>query len=168
MNKEQALVEIKAANDESRTARLAKADLSGENLSGADLSGANLIGAKLSGADLSEANLSEANLSGANLRGADLSWANLRGADLSWANLREADLSEAKTDNRYYSIVGIGSRKSTTIYCVEDDFIWCGCWKGSLKEFVNRVEDVHKENKQFLIEYREAIRFFKAMKKVKQ
>lgn len=88
-----------------RAARLAQADLSGEdlkwaNLSQADLRQANLSRADLLGANLNGANLEEANLEGAILRGADLSGAKLgkaflMRADLHWAILRNSDLRYA-------------------------------------------------------------------------
>jgi hypothetical protein len=102
-----------------RAAKLAEADLSGQdlqwaNLSQADLRQANLSGADLLGADLSWADLEQANLAAAVLRGADLSgakvrkavltnadlhWAVLHNADLSQADLREADLQWADLEN---------------------------------------------------------------------
>jgi hypothetical protein len=88
-----------------RAARLAQADLSGQdlkwaNLSQADLRQANLSGADLLGADLSGADLGLADLSGTVLRGADLSGARLEGAllnaaDLHWAVMRNANLGLA-------------------------------------------------------------------------
>ena len=148
-------------------ANLRGADLGGANLSYANLSGANLHYANLRGADLGGANLSYANLSGANLSGANLSGADLRGADLSYANL----------DKTYYQITRIGSRNGTTTYCLEDDNVLCGCWRngkgGTLAEFEARVESVYGEqgetpNGKYYIQYMEAIKFFKAMKALKE
>jgi hypothetical protein len=105
------------------------------------------------------ADLSWANLSWANLRSANLSWADLRSANLRWADLRWADL-----DKRYIQISRIGSRKDMTTYCFEDDIIWCGCWKGSLKEFEERVKETHKDNKQYLKEYLGFIKYLRSLK----
>jgi uncharacterized protein YjbI with pentapeptide repeats len=134
------------------------ADLGGADLSGANLSGANLSGANLSGADLRSANLSGANLSGANLSGADLSGANLRSADLRGAELRSANLSGANLSGanlseRYIQIACIGSENRMTTYRFVDDTIWCGCFKGTLEEFENRVKETHKNNPQYFREY---------------
>ena len=146
------------------------ANLSDAYLSGADLSGAYLSGAYLSGADLSGANLSGADLSGANLSGANLS-----GADLSGANLSGADLSGADLDTTYYQVTRIGSRNSTTTYCVEDDDVLCGCWNnykgGTLAEFKERVENIYgengeKPNKKYYTQYMAAIEFFEKMAKL--
>ncbi len=101
------------------------------------------INADLGGADLSGANLSGANLSGANLSGADLRSANLSGANLSGANLSE----------RYIQIACIGSENRMTTYRFVDDTIWCGCFKGTLEEFENRVKETHKNNPQYFREY---------------
>ena len=120
-------------------------------------------------ANLRFANLSSANLRSANLRSADLSFANLRYADLSsanlsFANLSSADLSSADLDKKYVQISCIGSRKGITTYCIDDDFIWCACWTGNIKDFEKRVRETHKENKQYLKEYLGAIKYFKSLK----
>ncbi|MEN6553965.1 MAG: pentapeptide repeat-containing protein [Methanobacterium sp.] len=129
------------------------ADLSYSNLRGADLRGANLRGADLRGADLSDSNLSDSNLSGSNLRG---------------TNLRGSDLSYSKTDKRYIQISCIGSKKRTTIYCFEDNIIWCGCFCGTLEEFENEVKNTHAENKQYLAEYLGFINYIKSLINVEQ
>ena len=129
------------------------ADLGGADLSGANLSGANLSGANLSGADLRSANLSGANLSGADLSGANLRSADLRGAELRSANLSGANLSGANLSERYIQIACIGSENRMTTYRFVDDTIWCGCFKGTLEEFENRVKETHKNNPQYFREY---------------
>jgi hypothetical protein len=158
-------------DDSSKGARadLSWANLSWANLRSANLSWADLRSANLRWADLSSANLSSANLRSANLSWADLSSANLRSANLSWAdlrsaNLRWADLRWADLDKRYIQISRIGSRKDMTTYCFEDDIIWCGCWKGSLKEFEERVKETHKDNKQYLKEYLGFIKYLRSLK----
>ena len=107
----------------------------------------------------SSANLSSADLSSANLRYANLRYADLRSANLSYANLSFADL-----DKRYIQVACIGSRKGMTTYCFEDDFVWCGCWSGKLKDFEKRVKETHKNNKQFLAEYLGFIKYIKSLK----
>ena len=129
---------------------------SSADLSSADLRSANLRSADLRYADLSSANLRSANLSYANLRSANLSSANLRSA-----NLRSADLRYADLDKKYISVSCIGSSKRMTTYCFEDDIIWCGCFKGNLKEFEDNVNKTHKNNPQHLKEYLGAINYFK-------
>jgi uncharacterized protein YjbI with pentapeptide repeats len=97
---------------------------------------------------LEGAYLRGANLEGANLRGADLEGANLRDADLEGANLRDADLGNWGIILDILTIGPIGSRKAyTTSYKTDKGiFIRCGCFKGSLDEFVTRVKVVHKDN----------------------
>jgi hypothetical protein len=90
--------------------------------------------------------------------------ANLRYADLSSANLSYANLRSAETDKRYIQISCIGSHKRMTTYCFEDDFIWCGCFKGSLQEFEDTVNQTHKDNEQFLKEYTGFINYLKSLK----
>ena len=137
---------------------------SGADLRYADLSGADLRYADLSGADLSFANLSDADLSGADLRNANLRDANLSFANLSFANLRGADLSFAKTDKRYIQISCIGSAKRMTTYCFDDDIIWCGCFKGTLESFEQKVKETHSDNEQYLKEYLGFINYLKSLK----
>jgi len=150
-----------------RGANLYGADLRGAYLYGANLRGANLCGADLYGANLSGANLCDANLSGAylygaNLSGADLYGANLCGADLYGANLRGANLCDAKlfdadlwkwgklSSPQDVLIVGtIGSRNAyTTIYHTDKGvFVQCGCFKGTLDEFITKVKETHSGTK---------------------
>ena len=105
-----------------------------------------------------------ANLRGADLRGADLRGADLRGANLRGANLRGADLRGATTDDKFVQASCIGSSKRMTTYNATKDEIFCGCFKGTLEQFEKRVEETHKDNAQYLSEYRSAIAFFKAIK----
>ena len=85
-------------------------------------------------------------------------------ANLSLANLRWANLSSAKTDKRYIQIACIGSRKDITTYCFEDDKITCGCFSGTLAEFQAKVKATHKDNKQYLAEYKGFIEYLKPLK----
>src|SRR3990167_8586148 len=146
------------------SADLRYVDLRSADLRYVDLRSADLRYADLRYADLSSADLRSADLSSADLRSADLSSANLSSANLSSANLRSADLRYAKTDKRYLQIGCIGSRKDMFIYCFDDDIVWCGCWKGTLKEFEERVKRTHKDNKQFLKEYVGAIKYIRSLK----
>ena len=144
-----------------RFTNLSYANLSYADLRCVDLSYADLSYADLRSADLSFANLSSVDLSYANLSYADLSYANLSFANLSYANLSYADLRCAKTDDVFVAISCIGSRKDSTIFNVTKDIIWCGCYTGNLQDFEKRVEETHKDNLQFLKEYRGAITYFK-------
>ena len=125
---------------------------------------ANLSFADLRSADLRSANLSSADLSFANLSSANLSFADLRSADLSFADLRSADLRFADLDKRYIQVTCIGSRKGMTTYCFDDDIVWCGCFKGTLKEFETKVKETHKDNKQYLAEYLGFIKYLEELK----
>ena len=145
-------------------ANLRSANLSYANLRSANLSYANLRYANLRSADLRYADLSSANLSFANLRYANLLYADLRSADLLSTDLSSANLSSADLDKKYVQISCIGSRKGITTYCIDDDFIWCACWTGNIKDFEKRVRETHKENKQYLKEYLGAIKYFKSLK----
>ena len=130
-----------------RGAGLYGADLRGADLRGADLGGADLRGAYLGGADLRGAYLRGANLYGANLGGADL-----RGADLYGADLRGADLGEewGKLEkNTDIFIAGpLGSRSGYTTFFHTDKgiFVRCGCFRGTLEEFVAKVKETHNDN----------------------
>jgi hypothetical protein len=131
----------------------------------ADLSYANLSSADLRYANLRYANLRAANLRSANLRYANLSYADLRYADLRSADLSSADLSSANLNKRYIQISCIGSEKRMTTYCFEDDIIWCGCFKGTLKEFEKKCKETypdktHKHHKEYI----GAIKYIKSLK----
>jgi hypothetical protein len=151
-------------------ADLTRANLTWANLTRADLTRANLTRANLTRANLTRANLARANLTRANLTRADLTRADLTWADLTRANLTRANLTfppnlaEAKTDQRFIQINCIGSRKGSTLYCVDTDIIWCGCFTGTLAEFETKVEETHKDNPRYLSEYRAAIVMFKSQK----
>lgn len=168
--------------DGGERADLSNANLSGSNLSGTDLRGANLHGANLCDADLCDAdlsgsnlrgvNLSNANLHGANLYGANPCDANLHGVSLNDVNLSGANLCGANLDQTYYQITRIGSRNGTTIYCVEDDNVICGCWNhykgGTLADFKERVKNIYGNygeipNEKYYRQYMAAIEFFEKM-----
>ena len=133
------------------------ADLCDANLYGADLRDANLYGANLRDANLRDANLYGANLYGADLYGADLRDANLYGANLRDANLYGADLRDANLGDwgkiqsaSDFLIVGsIGSRNGyTTLFHTDKGiFVQCGCFRGSIEDFEQKVKDTHQGNK---------------------
>ena len=129
------------------------------NLRGADLRGVNLYGVDLRGVNLYEADLRGANLYEADLRGADLSRVNLRGVGLCGADLRGT-----KGIEQFIFARAIGSRKDETQWDMKVDIVFCGCFRGTLKEFEARVETTHKDNPVYLAEYRAMIRFFRAIR----
>ncbi len=98
----------------------------------------------------------------ADLRGADLRGANLSEANLSEANLRGAKLSDGI---RIISVSGIGSVRRMTIYRVDTDEVWCGCFKGTLSEFSAKIEKTHKDNAVHLSDYRAVVAMFESFKK---
>ena len=110
--------------------------------SGADLYGADLRGANLRGADLYGANLR-----GADLRGADLYGANLRGADLYGANLGE-EWGKLEKNTDIFIAGPLGSRSGYTTFFHTDKgiFVRCGCFRGTLDEFVAKVKETHNDN----------------------
>ena len=88
----------------------------------------------------------------ANLYGADLRFADLCGADLRFANLRGADLRDwgKLSSAQDILIVGaIGSRDAyTTIFHTDKGvFVQCGCFRGTLDEFVAKVKETHSGTK---------------------
>ena len=94
-----------------------------------------------------------ANLYGANLYGANLGGANLGGANLYGANLRGADLGEewGKLEkNTDVFIAGpLGSRNDYITFFHTDKgiFVRCGCFNGTIDEFVIKVKGIHGESK---------------------
>ena len=126
---------------------LQEAVKSGANLYGADLLGANLYGANLRGANLYGANLYGADLRGANLYGADLRGANLYGADLLGANLGE-EWGKLEKNTDIFIAGPLGSRDGYTTFFHTNKgiFVQCGCFRGTLDEFVAKVKETHDDN----------------------
>ena len=130
-------------------ANLRDANLCGADLHGANLFGADLHGAELYGADLHGANLCCAYLHGADLYGANLCGANLRDANLRDAKLRDSNLYDTKIKDKGILLIGnIGSRYGyTTIYDTDKGiYVKCGCFFGTIDEFVIKVKETHKGN----------------------
>ena len=131
-----------------RGADLRDADLGGADLRGADLGGADLRDADLGGADLRDADLRGADLRGADLGGADLGGADLGGVYLGGADLGGADLGDWGKLQDIIIIGPIGSRKAYTT-CYKTDkgiYVKCGCFSGTLDEFVAKVKKTHNDN----------------------
>ena len=96
-----------------------------------------------------DAYLRGADLRGADLRGAYLGGADLGGAYLGGADLRGADLCGAKIKDKGILLIGnIGSRCDyTTIYNTDKGiYVKCGCFFGTIDEFVAKVKETHKGN----------------------
>lgn len=141
-----------------------KVNLYEANLCGADLRGADLSEADLRGANLEVSNLQEANLCRANLRGANLTEAILSDADLSGANLSAVNVSSV-TGQSFVSIGNIGSRGAITIYHIDNNQVFCGCFKGTLQEFSERVRSQYPETEnKYRKEYEVALSFFEMQK----
>jgi len=70
----------------------------------------------------------------------------------------------ANTDKRYIQVSCIGSQKRLTTYCFDDDLVWCGCFKGDLKEFEAAVNETHENNEQYLKEYKGFINYINFLK----
>jgi uncharacterized protein YjbI with pentapeptide repeats len=81
------------------------------------------------------------------LRGADLGGADLGGADLGGAYFGNWGTLSSVQD---ILIVGsIGSRNDyTTIYHTDKGvFVQCGCFRGTLDEFADKVKETHSDTK---------------------
>ena len=76
------------------------------------------------------------------------SGANLRGANLGGANLGDA-WGELQSSSDVLIVGPIGSRNGyTTIYHTDKGiFVRCGCFRGSLNEFSEKVKETHGESK---------------------
>ncbi|HUU89387.1 MAG TPA: hypothetical protein VMX17_16765 [Candidatus Glassbacteria bacterium] len=75
-----------------------------------------------------------------------------------------SDCSDFKDNPMRYTGTNIGSKKSqTTAYWKkEKTLVVCGCWKGTLEEFKERVKEVHGDN-QYGKEYEQYIKIVKAI-----
>jgi hypothetical protein len=137
-------------------ANLEDANLSNANLYNANLKYANLYNANLKYANLSNANLYNANLEDANLEDANLSNANLYNANLKYANLKNANLEDVK-GKTILSISGIGSSKRQTTYNVTDDYIQCGCFRGTFQDFIRKIKEAYKKEELYYKQYKKAV-----------
>ena len=95
----------------------------------------------------------------ANLSRANLSWACLSGANISEANFRNVGGREVNT---LLSVTGIGREGRQTLWWVEEDIIWCGCFKGTMAELEAKVESQHGDSGHGQ-NYRDAITWMKAV-----
>jgi hypothetical protein len=64
--------------------------------------------------------------------------------------------------NTILSVAGIGREGRQTLFWVEEDKIWCGCFVGTLAEFEAKVQSTHGDSVHGQ-NYRDAIAFFKAV-----
>ena len=96
---------------------------------------------------LQEAVKSGADLYGANLRGADLRGADLRSANLYGANLGE-EWGKLEKNTDIFIAGPLGSRSGYTTFFHTDKgiFVRCGCFRGTLEEFVAKVKETHNDN----------------------
>ena len=135
-----------------RNADLCRADLWRADLWRADLYKSNLRNAVLWRADLRNADLRSADLYDTNLYDADLKNADLKNADLKNAHLKNAHLRNADLCNirgkHIYKTSGNGRVGRDIWYILEDDYIQAGCWSGSLKEFLKKVEETYGHDKK--------------------
>ena len=109
--------------------------------------GADLGGAYLGGAYLGDADLRGADLGGAYLRGADLGGAYLGGADLGGADLGE-EWGKLEKNTDVFVAGPLGSRGDYTTFFHTDKgiFVRCGCFNGTIDEFVIKVKETHGGN----------------------
>ena len=66
---------------------------------------------------------------------------------------------------RMLQVSRIGSRGGCTYFWKHDKGIYvrCGCFSGDMEAFAAKVEETHKDNKQYLKEYRGAIAYAKSI-----
>ena len=117
-----------------------------------------------SNADLRFADFYNAKLCNANLGHAWLENANLENAKLVNARL----VSARYLNKKFVQVAGIGSENRTTLYCIDDNKVWCGCFRGTLEELRAKVQNTHKNNPKYKAEYKAAIKFFETVKKAQQ
>jgi hypothetical protein len=136
-------------------AYLARADLADADLADAYLAGANLARANLARANLADADLADADLADANLAGANLAGTNLAGTNLAGANLAGKPILDI------VQVAGIGSERrfTTAIITCDSVHVTCGCFRGSLDEFIAEIESTHGSNPKYLAQYRAAVEF---------
>jgi hypothetical protein len=58
-----------------------------------------------------------------------------------------------------FSFSGIGSASRNTTYWLEADKIWCGCFTGTMQEFIDQIEETHGRTSRHALEYKAGIDF---------
>jgi hypothetical protein len=84
-----------------------------------------------------------------------------------WCNLENNLKFESIEDavDRVLKIDRIGSRKGCTYFfkTSSEVYVRCGCFFGTISEFETQVNETHKDNPQYLLEYTEAIKYAKTV-----
>jgi uncharacterized protein YjbI with pentapeptide repeats len=111
-------------------------------------------------AETTRETLEQAVSSRANLARAYLARANLAGAYLARANLAGAYLA-GKPILDIVQVAGTGSERrfTTAIITCDSVHVTCGCFRGSLDEFIAEIESTHAYNPKYLAQYRAAVEF---------
>ena len=83
-----------------------------------------------------------------------------------YGNARVSGNAYIYSTNDYICIGPIGSRNGyTTFYLTEDKNIMvnCGCFNGTLEEFIKAVNETHKDNKNYKKQYQDTVRYAKSI-----
>jgi hypothetical protein len=131
---------------------LSKADFQGSNLTGSVMMGTNLVGATFRGACLKNVDFTGANLYAADLREADLEGVNIFGANLFGANL-------FKAKNIKLPIICIYGTRHTLLY--SDGIVDIGCLKYPVKEWIEKHQNLGKDNKYLAEQVNEYVFYLK-------
>jgi len=70
-------------------------------------------------------------------------------------DLRNADLCNIKNIT-IYRVGGIGSEKRDTYYVFENDYINCGCFKGSFQEWIKKIKYTYRKDDLYYQQYKRA------------
>jgi len=89
----------------------------------------------------------------------------LRGADLRGADLQGANLQGIKRKD-IIICSGVGSEKRQSLYIVQDNYIRCGCFKGTFLEFIRQIKNTYKKDTLFYNQYKLVVLFFYKQKKL--
>ena len=65
-------------------------------------------------------------------------------------------------EHSFLSVAGIGREGRQTLFWVEEDKVWCGCFTGTLAEFEAKIQDQHGDNAHGQ-NYRDAVTFFNSV-----
>ena len=70
---------------------------------------------------------------------------------------------ESRSVDPRFEIDRIGSRKGCTYFfkTVNEIYVRCGCFFGTITEFENKVNETHANNEQYRKEYSGAIKYVK-------
>jgi uncharacterized protein YjbI with pentapeptide repeats len=102
-----------------------------------------------------------------NLTETDLTRARFGGAKLAKVCMRDITASRTRWPEGVSVVTasGVGCVGRQTTYRIDTDEVWCGCFKGTLDEFIERVNETYLAGAKYRSCYMAMVRMFKEARK---